>query len=317
MMENIGCDFMSGKKRKWTNKQVYTMRRILVVVVLFAIIFIIVKLVGGIFSLFRGDSSNAMIDEPSKNIIDEIDFEVNPVLKAVEDNKKEIYKSIDDRADYYERAVKVRETVMGKASAQDPNEKVIYLTFDDGPTKKITPQVLDILDRYNVKATFFIVGDTVEKNPDLVKRIYDGGHTIGNHTYSHDYNYIYSDVENLIDDIDKLDAKIKEIVGDEFEGKVFRFPGGSHSEAKIPFKEELDKLKYIYFDWNVINGDAEGHNIPAETLIARTNSTMGSYSQAIILMHDSSKKQTTVDALPSIIENLQSRGFEFKTLGEV
>ena len=82
------------------------------------------------------------------------------------------------------------------------NKKIAYLTFDDGPSRTVTPQILDILAKYDIKATFFVVGKYAEKNPDILRRIYEEGHVIGNHTYSHNYNYIYKNVSNFVRELD-------------------------------------------------------------------------------------------------------------------
>ena len=105
-------------------------------------------------------------------------------------------------------------------------EKVVYLTFDDGPSAKVTPQILDILKQYNVKATFFIIAKNAEQYPDTVKRAADEGHTIASHTYSHDYSYVYGSLENFREEVNKAKDVLTNIVGEDAFTNIFRFPGG-------------------------------------------------------------------------------------------
>ena len=193
------------------------------------------------------------------------------------------------------------------------NKKIAYITFDDGPSSIVTPQVLDILARYDIKATFFVVGKFAEKNSDVLKRIYEEGHAIGNHSYSHNYNYIYKSVSNFVQELDITNEVFKSILGEEFETDIIRFPGGSFGDWKLPYREQVIALGYRYIDWNSLNGDAEGHNISKEKLVERFMSTYHGQKELIILMHDTDAKYTTIEALPIIIEFLIDEGYEFAT----
>lgn len=198
-----------------------------------------------------------------------------------------------------------------KAPSNDKNIKTAYLTFDDGPSKEITPLILDILQKYNVKATFFVLGGMVQNNGPILSREFNEGHSVGNHTYSHQYNYIYASPERLLGEINKTDDLIKAVFPD-YKEKIFRFPGGSFDKSQ-KFKDSVTNAGYKYVDWNCLNGDAEGINIPAEKLFYRFKNTLQHNNPVIILMHDSSTKSTTVQALPQIIEYLKAQGFEFRT----
>lgn len=193
------------------------------------------------------------------------------------------------------------------------NKKIAYLTFDDGPSKTVTPQILDILDKYDIKATFFVVGKFAEKNPDILKRIYEEGHVIGNHSYSHNYNYIYKSVSNFVKELDTTKEVFKSILGEEFETDLMRFPGGSFGDWKSSYREQVLALGYRYIDWNSLNGDAEGHNISKEKLVERFKSTYHGQKELIVLMHDTDAKVTTSEALSAIIEFLIDEGYEFAT----
>lgn len=194
------------------------------------------------------------------------------------------------------------------------NVKRAYLTFDDGPSAKVTPQILDILEEYDVKATFFVVGTAVEKYPEILKRTYQDGHAIGNHTYSHRYGYIYRKPSNLLKEVEITDRLLKRVLGEDFDSKLFRFPGGSFGDEKAPFRKAIEEKGYIYYDWNSLNGDAEGYLFPKERLIQRFKNTFRGQKELVILMHDTDAKYTTPEALPYIIEYLQEQGYEFHTL---
>lgn len=201
--------------------------------------------------------------------------------------------------------------VDGESIEKPIERKVAYLTFDDGPTTKITPQILDILDDYNIKATFFVIGSLAEANQDVLKDVDMRGHIIGNHTYSHNYKIIYSSVDALMKDIDKAD-KVLESILPNYEKGLFRFPTGSYK--KYHFVEAVKNKGYKYYDWNALNGDAEAHNVPVNKLISNVKKTVYGKNKVIILMHDAQTKQTTVNSLPYIIDYLIEEGYSFETL---
>ncbi|MCI1945227.1 polysaccharide deacetylase family protein [Clostridium luticellarii] len=191
--------------------------------------------------------------------------------------------------------------------------KVVYLTFDDGPSANNTPKILDILDQYNIKATFFLIGENAEQNEELVKEEAAQGNVVGNHTYSHDMNYIYSDPKVFMEDIYKCQSVLSSILGKNYNLKLVRFPGGSFGDRLKPFREELIENGYHYVDWNDLNGDAEHNNVSVENLIYTTKK-YAIYDHLVVLMHDAPAKTTTVQALPAIIEYFKSQGYSFETL---
>lgn len=196
----------------------------------------------------------------------------------------------------------------------DDGKKIAFLTFDDGPSKSVTPAILDILKENNIPATFFTVGRMVKNNGDIIKRISEEGHTIGNHSYSHEYDYIYSSTSNFLSEIDACENELKQILGDKFTTRIFRFPGGSFGNSHSEYKEALREHGYEYINWNVSAGDAEGTRIPADTLLQNIKDTSAGKEHIIVLMHDLGTKTTTVEALPKIIEYLKSLGYKFKKL---
>jgi peptidoglycan-N-acetylglucosamine deacetylase len=201
-------------------------------------------------------------------------------------------------------------------------KKYAFLTFDDGPSKNITPKILDTLKKYNVKATFFLLGIVAKYNSNIVKRQVSEGHAIANHTYSHKYKVIYPNrkVNTKVFSKELLDTQriVNNIFGEEIFMRVVRFPGGSFEKWKNPMKEELKNRGMYYIDWNIENGDGLKHNIsPKEQMnkIKRQISWAESANKnLVILMHDAPSKKTTLEALPSIIEYIKSKGYEFRIL---
>lgn len=245
----------------------------------------------------------------------------DPILPDMEiqdpeivDNHSDILKNINKNMEQSPKEDETEKALPIEDAFRKDGEKTAFLTFDDGPTKNITPQILDILKKYNIKATFFVIGKLAEKNSLILKRIYDEGHAIGNHTYSHDYKYIYDNIENFTKDVDKCRDTLKKMLGSAFTTRLFRFPGGSTETNNKAFFDTLEDKGYKYIDWNALNGDAEGMNIPAENLLKRLKQTVGSKDHIVVLMHDAASKKTTIEALPGIIEFLKSQGFSFKIL---
>lgn len=197
---------------------------------------------------------------------------------------------------------------------RDQSGKKAYLTFDDGPSPLITPEILEILRENDIKATFFVIGNMAEKNPELIHQIQEEGHLICNHTYSHNYKLIYSNPDNFMADVKKWETVLRSILGEDFETNILRFPAGSFGKKRQSFRERVKAEGYINVDWNVLNGDAEALHVPADVLVGRIKETIKNRDNAIVLMHDSNTKDTTAEALPEIINYLKSEGYSFETL---
>jgi peptidoglycan/xylan/chitin deacetylase (PgdA/CDA1 family) len=194
----------------------------------------------------------------------------------------------------------------------DKGKRIAYLTFDDGPSNETTPGLLDTLKKENVHATFFVVGKNVKTYPDLVKREYQEGHTIGNHSYSHDYKYVYSDYEGFIYEVLSDGNEIKKVLGNDYNIKLFRFPGGSYDKPTQKFISPLKTLGYKYIDWNTSAGDAAPSGVTSASIMGNVKKGVSSFNNVIILMHDI--KPTTVKTVPQIIEYLRGMGFEFQPI---
>ena len=181
--------------------------------------------------------------------------------------------------------------------------KRVYLTFDDGPSSN-TDRILDILDQYGVKATFFVVGK--DNYTEQYKRIVENGHTLAMHSYSHVYQDIYSSLDAYKQDLNKLRTFLYEVTG--VECKLVRFPGGSsNTTSKVDMHtliEYLDSEDMTDCDCNVSSGDATGTQRSANQIASNVLDNIDKYNNAVVLMHDAAGKNSTVDALPIIIEKL-------------
>ncbi|MDO4538466.1 MAG: polysaccharide deacetylase family protein [Coriobacteriales bacterium] len=191
-------------------------------------------------------------------------------------------------------------------------QKVIYLTMDDGPSANTAP-VLDILDRYGIKATFFVTG----QNPDyfnMIGEAYRRGHTIGLHTYSHNYDEVYASEESYYADLNAIASLVREQIG--YVPCFIRFPGGSSNTICDQYCEGImsvlrpgvQSLGYNYYDWIGSFGDGAEHT--ADELVGYA-CEYGDYHNLIMLLHDGEGHESTVEALPRVIEYYQSQGFQF------
>lgn len=191
---------------------------------------------------------------------------------------------------------------------------VIYLTFDDGPSTKNTARLLDILKEENVKATFFLTDKT---NTDyLIKRMYDEGHTIGLHTASHNYKYIYSSTTNFIKDIEKIQEKVARITGEK--SSIIRFPGGSSNTVSsfnpgimCTLSNMVIEKGYHYFDWNVSSGDAGSKRSKKNTYRNVTNNLSKNRANVVLMHHI---YDSTVDAVKDIIKYGKDNGYTFEKI---
>ena len=201
-----------------------------------------------------------------------------------------------------------------KDSGEIKTSKFAYLTFDDGPTYVITNALLNVLKKENVKATFFVVGKEIEGKESILQRIHNEGHSIGLHTYSHNFKKIYRSTDAFIDEMEKTSDKIEEITGSA--PKIIRFPGGSSKHLNASTLEELHKNNFKVYDWNVNVCDGIDPNLSVSQLVRNSQVIKGNKNVAIILMHCNFNNKNTIKALPEIIKYYLDLGYEFKTISE-
>jgi len=193
-------------------------------------------------------------------------------------------------------------------------KKVLYLTFDDGPSNNVTNNVLDTLKENNVKATFFLIGSQIEGSEDVVKRINDEGHSIGLHTYSHKYKSIYCNENTFINEMIACRNEINDIVG--ISPNIIRFPGGSYKHLNKNYLKKLHDNNFKIYDWNLDNTDGLKPKLSTYKLYRKAIKGSKDLQTIILLMHCTDIHKNTCKALPQIIEYYKSQGYEFKTITE-
>ena len=206
--------------------------------------------------------------------------------------------------------------ITNTAEIEETGQKVIYLTFDDGPGPH-TAKLLDILKKYDVKVTFFV---TRAGDDELIAREHTEGHTVALHSFTHDYAYIYSSVDNFFTDLYEIQARVKNITGET--ATLIRFPGGSSNLVSANYDggigimsrlvNEVTNRGFTYFDWNISSGDAGGATSPGEVYENVINSLKPDFS--VVLQHDI--KEFSVDAVEDIIKYGKANGYTFKKLDQ-
>lgn len=275
------------------------------------------------------ETAQAKISEYENQLAekDKANTEISSQLEAAQNEKKKLedenaalkekIKTLSAQKAAQSAAALSSQTTVSSPQATVPSgQKVCYLTFDDGPSAN-TLKILDILNKYGVKATFFVINSA---DIGYVKNIYEAGHTVGLHSATHNYSQIYSSTDAYFNDLQQISDKVESIIG--VKPTVMRFPGGSSNKVSAKYcggimtrlVSLVQERGYSYFDWNVSSGDADS-NTPSYTYIRNNviNSAKNKNS-ACVLMHDSSVKTTTVQALPEIIEGLMAMGYSFEAL---
>lgn len=197
----------------------------------------------------------------------------------------------------------------------DKNQKkIIYLTFDDGPSFKVTNKVLDVLKENEVKATFFLIGNQIEGKEDIVKRIYAEGNSIGLHTYTHNFKRIYCNEDKFIQEMIECRDEIKSVVG--VAPNIIRFPGGSYKHLSKSYLKKLHDNNFRVYDWNIDNCDGLNPKISPYKLYTKSIKGSDTKDKIILLLHCTDMNKNTCKALPKIIQYYKSHGFEFRLITE-
>ena len=304
------------KKQREARRRKKRMQRMCVLGVLgLILVLILVSCVRAVWG--GGDHKPSGGKEPTSSSASTAVTEEKDTRPASQQESKQ-YKAIKDDTSLPAYALKY--PGMYSDAVDKPNkekdEKVCYLTFDDGPSSTNTPGILDVLKEKGIKATFFVVTSTLDGNEDLLKRIVDEGHTLCIHANEHEYGKIYATTEAFLEDFATAYDKIYEVTGYRVHG--FRFPGGSNNgviTSKGTYKtiiEEMTRRGFEYYDWNAYDHDAEGGNYTVQQMVdyAFDEVTESSRHDTILLMHDTYGKEKTVEALPHIIDRLQAEGIE-------
>lgn len=245
-----------------------------------------------------------------------------------ETSSKVTGKSHNGTAKISYKAAEIKEMMTGSYKG---DKKIAFLTFDDGPNTSITPQVLDTLKEKNVKATFFVVGKFInETSGEVLKRIYNEGHAVATHSYTHDYQTLYpgrkANADTLVKEQKKTMEKIRTYLGKDFNTGAFRYPGGHMSWNQDSLKKADKALRDAgaeWIDWNTMNGDAQPKKVGANDIARPTNvnEVIKNFDKSrtyiphdkviVVLMHDAQGKDLTAKALPDLIDHIKSEGYEF------
>ncbi|MGY4719645.1 polysaccharide deacetylase family protein [Naumannella huperziae] len=213
--------------------------------------------------------------------------------------------------------------VEGEKAAGYPRNKIAFLTFDDGPTNSSTPRVLDILKKEKVPATFFYIAGPKalgKADKSLVRRTIAEGHAIDIHSYSHDYSELYpggrGNAKQVVADNEKALAAIRKVLGPDYAVHGYRYPGGHQSWKGLDEADAaMAKKDRYWIEWNALDGDGDAEapasSEAAAELVSSTLAESGNPGVAVVLLHDYKDNDLTIGALPTIIEDLRSDGYEF------
>ena len=300
-------------KDQYEGYNIYSMKKYVdkkrITFIIIALIAILITLGMSIYYLIDTRIRVKKSNEFAKQII-----EYNQQQKQDKEKQKEI-----------ERQAKIPKlTEQGKENLKNiyhTEKKVAYLTFDDGPSNN-THQILDILKQNNIKATFFVLGSQVEVFPETTNRIYNEGHYIANHGYSHKYSEIYQSPEQVLNEFNQCNQIVAKTINvPEYNSHLFRFPGGSvggkYAELKKQAITVLEQNNILHIDWNSLTGDSEKVNPTEEYLMNNLQKTTEGKNSLVILMHDAQAKKITAETLPKVIEYLQQQGYSFESFYDI
>ncbi len=237
--------------------------------------------------------------------------------EKMESETENIYNKEDKISVAANESYEVQSAEANAAADLNLLKKKAYLTFDDGPSIN-TDEILDILKDYHIKATFFVVGKEDETSKSIYRRIVEEGHTIGMHSYSHDYKEIYASLDAFRLDLEKIQKLISDTTG--VKPKLYRFPGGSsnkvsETDMKI-LADYLTQQGITYVDWNVTSKDAGGDDIDADSIINNILYNIDNIDNPVILMHDAKNKESVIEALPAVITKLQEQDYTLDAIRE-
>lgn len=244
----------------------------------------------------------------------------------IEEAKRNELNYLSLSEDPYADDAKLIEKALTKWNFQSVDgKKNAYLTFDDGPSSKVTGEVLDVLKEHNVKGTFFILGSMIEKSEEskvALRRMVEEGHAIGNHGYCHKYEVLYPNsyvnVTAFMNDMDKSLDSMRSILGEEFHTRVIRFPGGHNSWRTSAIDKVLTEKDYAFIDWNIVNGDAHAAVLSKDQMMNNLKKYVKKMDKnndtIVVLMHDTDKNIKEAEFLNEAIVYLKDLGYEFRTL---
>lgn len=284
-------------------------------IVFLAIMVAAPSMVGVAQSFLSNNNINETVENIQEENSDESYIDQN---KEVEEDAEEIISEKEPKESEEETNDKVEEN-----SEEFDSRKKVFLTFDDGPSN-LTPEVLEILEKNNVKATFFTIGKSVEQKPELIKQTYDEGHMVLPHTHSHQYS-IYSSFESYYKDLELVEQAIEDVLDFDIP-KILRFPGGSSNHSSFEYggeqfmpqlTKDIKNKGYYYIDWNVLSGDASSDYDKKDKLISNVINGAKNKDFIVILFHDTARNTAMAEALPEIISQLKNQEYTFRTFRDI
>lgn len=293
-------------------------KNVIITILSVAVVILTVLLVVFAFHFKEIKTNDADIMNSFSNIQNELsqkNDEISEQNSIHESEKEELNRKISD----LNRQISLKREQSAAAALLNPSPgsggKTIYLTFDDGPSPN-TPRIISILNSYGIKATFFVKNTSYN---DYMKDIVNNGNVIALHSYTHDYKTIYSSDEAFYQDLQNISDLV--YLQTRVRSNIMRFPGGGSNTVSKKYSpgimtrltQGVAERGYVYYDWNCSSGDAMKNTVPKETIVTSCKK-VPSASNVIVLLHDTGAKNTTVEALPEIIEYYLSCGYTFSTI---
>lgn len=322
--ESVKSGVPRGLKEQRARRQ--RINRIKTSIILVLVIWMVVCMAMNIFLLARVSSLQDQIGIIAEKMLEST--QVKTETNAPSPETSGDYATYDrDAADDNDAAVKeavpeenkeIRGHVASEDNVREENGPMtVYLTFDDGPSEN-TPEILKILKKHGVKATFFVTGKEGDKAKEWYRQIVADGHTLGMHSYSHKYSTIYESVESFSADFTKLYQLLENTTG--VKCQFYRFPGGSSNQVSNTdineFIDYLGERGMTYYDWNVVCGDATSQIYTTDELVQNVMKDVVKYKYSVVLMHDAAEKDTTVEALEKILQKLEEMDAEILPITE-
>ncbi len=193
----------------------------------------------------------------------------------------------------------------------EPRRKIAYLTFDDGPNKESTDALLDLLDEYDVKATFFLLGVNFHKNEDAIRRIVGSGHGVGLHSYTHRREVFYSNAETMIEELNRANALLADITMQKT--RIVRVPYGSVPHLTPELSQAMTDAGFRYWDWNIDSGDSYRSTTSAKVASETIRFLKEMKGPAVVLFHDST---LTLEAMPAVLDYMKAENYVFRVITE-
>jgi peptidoglycan/xylan/chitin deacetylase (PgdA/CDA1 family) len=328
------------ERRRKQRRKKYMRRRILALLVLLILVFAIVKIVSSIFKKPKDISLDGPLPAWYAGMIYQEKYhdfyrspknytDKNQKLLSVYDRATELVKElvpgsnhITTASSYAYNTGEIRKYIRGEANYTDP-QKLVFLTFDDGPNTSVTPQILDILNKNDVHATFFVVGQNIsDKTSPVLKKMLMSGNAIATHSFSHQYEDLYpgknADASKIIEEYKLTQNRLENVFGEKFKSNVWRYPGGHMSWSETTQSDAILKENGVeWIDWNCLTGDAEPGNRGPKSeadfvrYLDRSLNKNVHTNVAVVLMHDEKTKNHTVNTLQAVIDYFKENDYKF------